>query len=74
MIEMITEMVLPTVRTIPTVRIATLKTVVIIMITLKLQIILHPLRAFRRSHLGDNVFGGSLESLWALWALDIGSM
>ena len=39
-----------------------------------IDIIIQPLRAFRRAHLGENVFGGSLGSLWALWALDIGSM
>ena len=44
--------------------------IIIIIIT----IIIQPLRAFRRAHLGENVFGGSLGSLWALWALDIGSM
>ena len=37
-------------------------------------IIIQPLRAFRRAHLGENVCGNLLGSLWALWELDRGSM
>ena len=42
--------------------------------TITIIITIQPLRAFRRAHLGENVFGGLLGSLWALWELDIGSM
>ena len=48
--------------------------IILIMSVDIILIIIQPLRAFRRAHLGENVFGGSLGSLWALWALDIGSM
>ena len=49
----------------------TFRPIIIIIIII---IIIQPLRAFRRAHLGENVFGGSLAWLWALWELDIGSM